>query len=120
MESTRSKPVGIDRSKIDFIFDQLQLSTADIKNRGLALLHIGSYHLGHFLQPKRLSATSNLQSPMPEEDKPVQLTPIPGSKWAVVWTSMGRAFFHDRAAGTSVWTMPGELVGREDACYMAR
>lgn len=57
---------------------------------------------------------------MPEEDKPVQLTPIPGSKWAVVWTSMGRAFFHDRATGTSVWTMPGELEGREDACYMAR
>ncbi|CAL1284823.1 unnamed protein product [Larinioides sclopetarius] len=49
-----------------------------------------------------------------DRSRPVSSTPVPGSKWSVVWTGDNRVFFYDADRKISVWEMPNELKNRQD------
>ncbi|KAF8764237.1 Transcription elongation regulator 1-like [Argiope bruennichi] len=49
-----------------------------------------------------------------DKSRPVSSTPVPGSKWCVVWTGNDKVFFYDADRKISVWEMPNELKNRTD------
>ncbi|GBM13406.1 Transcription elongation regulator 1 [Araneus ventricosus] len=59
------------------------------------------------------NATETVIKPV-DRSRPVSSTPVPGSKWSVVWTGDNRVFFYDADRKISVWEMPNELKNRSD------
>ncbi|PRD35244.1 UNVERIFIED_CONTAM: Transcription elongation regulator 1 [Trichonephila clavipes] len=49
-----------------------------------------------------------------DKSRPVSSTPVPGSKWCVVWTGEEKVFFYDADCKVSIWEMPDELKNRID------
>ncbi|CAF1040655.1 unnamed protein product [Didymodactylos carnosus] len=49
-----------------------------------------------------------------QKSRPISSIPVSGTPWCIVWTSDGKAFYHNPTQHLSLWDKPEDLIGRTD------